>query len=134
MSYINKVWRITDLIKVIGRYKKEFETISDIEKLNSTRLFQHLVAIIFSCKCDNGVIKYDNRTGERLNIRVCKCDQQTIIVRTELFKKYKRIPYYCDTLFLDKNSNPVDNQRILADWILHDQLLLPFFRCSGEVV
>ena len=133
-KYTHKLWSVTDLIKMIGHYKHEFENIADIEKLNYTRLFQHLVAIIFSCNSDNGVIKYDNRTGERLTMRVCKCSSDIIIVQTELFKKYKRIPYYYDTLFLDKNSNPVDNQRLLANWILKDKLLLHFFRCSGEIV
>ena len=134
LKYTNKLWAITDLIKMIGQYKHEFENITDIEKLNATRLFQHIIAIIFNCNSDNGVIKYDNRTGERLSIRVCKCDYDMIIVQAELFKKYKRIAYYSDMLFLDKNAYPIHNQRLLADWILHDQLLLPFFTCSGEVV
>ena len=129
-----KLWAITDLIKMIGQYKHEFENIADIEKLNNTQLFQHLVAIIFSCNCDNGIVKYDNQTRERLNIRVCKCDPYMIIVQTELFQKYKRLPYYTDTLFLDKNTNPVDNQRLLANFILHDPLLLHFCRCSGDII
>ena len=133
-KYTHELWAITDLIKEIAKWKTEFENIADIEKLNATRLLQHLVAIIFNCNSDNGVIKYDNRTGERLNIRVCKCDENSIIVQTELFKKYKRIPYHYDMFFLDKNSNPVDSQRLLAEWILNDQLLLHFFRCGGEVV
>ena len=119
---------------MIGQYKHEFENITDIEKLNNTSLFQHIIAIIFSCNSDNGVIKYDNQTGGRLNIRVCKCDQQIIIVQAELLKKYKRIPYHYDMFFLNKNSNPVDNQRLLASWILNDEFLLHFFTCSGEVV
>ena len=134
MSYTNKVRQITDLIKVIGQYKHWFENISDIEKLNNTRLFQHIVAIIFNCNNDNGVIKYDNRTGERLSIRICQCSSDIIIVQAELLHKYKRISYYMDTLFLHKNSNPVDSQRLLTDWILNNQMLLHFFTCSGDIV
>ena len=134
LKYTNKLWTITDLIKMIGQYKHWFENISDIEKLNATRLFQHIIAIIFNCNNDNGVIKYDNRTMDRLQIRVCQCDHDMIIVQTELFKKYKRIPYHYDMFFLDKNDNAIDNQRLLANWILHDQLLLSFFVCSGDIV
>ena len=67
-KYTNKLWAITDLIKMIGQYKYEFEHISDIEKLNAAPLFQHIIAIIFNCNSDNGVIKYDNRTGGRLSM------------------------------------------------------------------
>ena len=134
LKHTNKLWSITDLVKMIGQYKHEFENISDIEKLNATRLFQHIIAIIFNCNSDNGVIKYDNRTGERLSIRVCKCDHNMIIVQAELFHKYKRISYYMDTMFLDKNACPINNQRLLANWILNNQMLLHFVTCDGDIV
>ena len=133
-KYSHKLWAITDLINVINKYKHEFERANDIEKLNSTQLFQHLIGLIFYCKCDSGTIKYDNKTSERLSIRICKCHTDTIIIHTEVLQKYKRSGYYYNTLFLDTNTNPVDNQRLLANWILHNPLLLNFFRCTGDIV
>ena len=105
-----------------------------IEKLNSTQLFQHIVGLIFYCNCDTGVIKYNQQTGERIQIRVCQCETKFIVIQTDILQKYKRIPYYVDTLFLDKNTYPVDNQYRLANWVLNNQLLLDWFTCDGEIV
>ena len=43
-----------------------------------------------------------------------------------MFEKYKKQPYYFDTLFLNVNNNPLHNQRTLSNYILNDFMLLDF--------
>ena len=133
MNAVQKVWRITDLIKLIGALKHQMEHNMDIEKLNNTYLFQHLIPLIFFICCDSGVVKYNDCNGERMRIQVCKCNPRITVVQMDLFEKRKRLPYYCDSLFLNNDNKPLDNQKRLSEWILNDSLLLDFFRCSGEI-
>ena len=133
MNSIQHVWRITDLIKKIGKWKHEFERVSDIEQINNTYLFQHLIPLIFYLKCENGVVKYNAKNGDRMRIHVCKCNPNISVVQFDLFEKYKRTQYYHDSIFLDNDKEPLVNQRRLSEWILNDWLVLDFFRCNGEI-
>lgn len=45
-----------------------------------------------------------------------------------MFEKYKKQPYYFDTLFLNVNNNPLHNQRTLSNYILNDFMLLDFLQ------
>ena len=56
MNFTQKVWSITDLIGVIGSFKKLFEHASDIEKLNESTAFQHLVFHVFGHTFDSSLI------------------------------------------------------------------------------
>ena len=134
MNGIQRVWRITDLIKLIGTFKHDFEHNMDIQQLNNSYLFQHIIPLIFYLKCESGVVKYNVQNGQRMRIQVCKCNPNTTIIQFDLFEKRKRTPYYHDTIFLHNNDKPLGNQRILAEWILNDTLILSFFKCDGDIV
>ena len=134
MNAIQKVWQITDLIRLIGSFKHDMEHNMDIENLNNNFCFQHLIGIIFFLKFDNGVVTYSDCNGERMRIEICKCDPNITVVQFDLFEKRKRTPYYFDSLFLINDNKPLDNQRILAECILNDLLLLDFFKRDGEIV
>ena len=134
MNAIQKVWRITDLVRLIGTFKHDIEHNMDIEQINNTYLFQHLIPLIFFIRSDSGVVKYNDCNGERMRIEFCKCDPNITVVQFDLFHKHKRTQYYHDSIFLDNNKEPFVNQRYLAECILNDTLVLGFFRCSGEII
>ena len=127
-KYTHKLWSITDLIKMIGQYKHEFEHANDIEKLNQVNSFQSFVYHLFYRKYDSGIIIRSKMNNDRLHISICKHQYPDIIISFELYEKYKKIPYYADTLFLDFNKTPVDNQLVLANHILNDTMLFHFFK------
>ena len=127
-KYTYKLWQITDLINVISKYKHEFENIADIEKLNQVYSFQSLVYHVFYKKYDSGIIIRNKMNNDRLHISICKHQYPDIIISFELYGKYKKRPYYVDTLFLDFNEIPVDNQLVLANHVLNDIMLLHFFQ------
>ena len=125
MRYTEQVFRITDLVKYIGKFKHQFELVSDIEKLNNSFDFQHIVFHIFHNKFDTSIV-LRNET-ERCKITVCFCEPPTVNVIFKVFKKYKRKPFYVDNMIfnMEKQSNIQYN---LANWILYDKFLLPFFK------
>ena len=133
MNAIQQVWRITDLVRLIGLFKHNFEHIMDIENLNNTYLFQHLIPLIFFIRSDSGVVKYNDCNGERMRIEICKCNPNISVVQFDLFHKHKRTQYYHNTIFLNNKDQPLANQRKLAECILNDTLLLDFFKCDGEI-
>ena len=131
--YTNKVWKISDLIKLIGSYKGEFENATDIEKLNKVQTFQHLVYHVFSdSEFCNGLVIRNTLNEHRLLISICKHKRPTVLISFSCFKKYKRIPYHFDTLFLnldnERCNNPTLEQRKLSTIILNDGILFEFFR------
>ena len=134
MSSTQKVWAITDLIKEISMWKTEFEIANDIEKLNNTYLMQYLVGLVFFCKCETSVVKYNDINRERMSIHICKCDSNITVVQFDIFEKYKRLPYYHDYMLLKNNTCAVENQRLLSTWVLNDPLVVEFFRCDGEIL
>ena len=125
MNFTQKVWSITDLIRVIGSFKKMFEHASDIEKLNESTSFQHLVWHVFARIYDSSLIVRHNT--ERLRISICKHRRPMVIVTFEILEKRKRTPFYFNILFLNSNESALTNQRKLAERVLYDSLLLPFF-------
>ena len=127
MSFVQKVWSITDLIGVIGSFKKLFEHASDIQKLNESTSFQHLVFHVFARISDSGLIIRDRYCKDRLHISICKHKYPVVVVTFEILAKRKRIPYYFDIMFLDMNNGALINQRLLTERVLNDSLLLPFF-------
>ena len=129
-TYTNKVFAITDLTKYIGCFKHQFELASDIEKLNNQFSFQSLVYHLFRYQTDTGLIIRNN--NQRLMIKICKCKNDIILLTFQTFEKFKRLPYYFDTLFLYKENTPLDNQNKLANHILNDTMLLPFFQCTNK--
>ena len=131
MKFAQKVWRITDLVKMISKWKHMFEQVSDIEQLNESTTFQHLVWHIFGRIYDSSLIVRHNT--ERLHISICKHKSPLVITTFKILEKRKRIPYYFDILFLDSNSSALTNQRKLAQRILNDSLLLPFFWHDNEM-
>ena len=126
MNAINKVWCISDLCKMIGSYKHQFEVAKDVQYLSNNNDYQHLLYHIYNYQYDTGVTIRKN--SDRMRVKVCTCNKDQIVLTFELFEKCKRIPYYYDTLFLNKNKQAIDNQRKLAVWIINDPLLLPFFK------
>ena len=74
---------------------------------------------------DSGIIIKQN--DNRLAIRICKHKNPTTTITFETFEKYKRQPYYFDTLFLDMTDTPIQNQIKLSNHILNDDMLLEFF-------
>ena len=126
---MNKVWRISDLITMIGEFKHKFELAQDVEKLNMSHSFQSLVFHIFYYKYDSGMVVRNNISNDRLHISIIKNKYPSVVITFELYHKYKRLPYYFDILFLDfNNNNALHNQFILTQHILNDNMLLIFFR------
>ena len=125
MNFTQRVWRISDLIGIIGSFKKMFEHASDIEKLNESTAFQHLIWHVFGRIYDSSLIIKHNT--ERLRISICKHKKPMVIVTFELLARRKRTPYYFDIIFLDMNNSALTNQRKLAERVLCDHMLLYFF-------
>ena len=124
-----QVWRITDLIKLIGKWKHEFEKAIDIEKLNRIEVFQHLVYHIFNpSEFDSGLIIRNTLNEDRLMISICRHKQPFVLLSFSCLEKYKRIPYHFDTLSLNLDHSSVDNQSQLGTMILNDNILFHFFR------
>ena len=133
-SYADKLFAITDLVKEIGKWKSMFEHQDDIQRINITYLFQHLTPLIFFLNHESGITKYNDCNDDRIQIQVCKCDSRITIIQMDLYHKRKRISYYHDSILLNNNEKPIVNQRKLAEWILNDPLLLPFFKSDGEIL
>ena len=130
---MHKTFAITDILKIIGDWKTEFERVSDIENINNNLCFQHLIGLVFYCNCETSLVTYNHRNRDRMQIKVCKCNPNITVVQVDLFEKYKRTPYYHDSLFLYNDETPLANQRILSECVLNDSVLLEFFRCDGEI-
>ena len=74
-------------------------------------------------------IKIHNQdTQVRLHIKICKHKKDVTIINFLCYEKYNRKGCYLDTLFLDYKENSLYNQRIVAECILNDNILLQFFR------
>ena len=125
---MNKMWRISDMIKKIGEFKHQFEQAQDVERLNMTHSFQCLVFHVFYYEYNNSVIIGNTISTDRLHISIIKSKDPSVVIVFELYHKYKRLPYYFDILFLDFTSCAVRNQIILTQHILNDNMLLIFFR------
>ena len=126
---MNKVWRLSDIIKTIGKYKHEFEKAQDVERLNTSHSFQSLVFHLFYYKYNSSVIIRNNHNKDRLNISIVKSKYPAVVITFEVYHKYKRLPYYFDILFLYfNNNNALNNQLFLTQHILNDNMLLTFFR------
>ena len=129
----HKVWQITDLIKMIGKWKHEFEKATDIEKLNRIEVFQHLVYHIFNpSEFDSGLIIRNTLNDHRLSVTVCKHKPPIVMISFSCLEKHKRNPYYFDTLSLNVDNNGIDNQRALTEMVLNDNILFHFFRYSKK--
>lgn len=122
LNNANKVFRITDLVKMIGDLKHSFESASDIKKLNDSDLFQDLVCGVFGCEHDCEIF---NRNGneDRIHITICKHNDPIFIVTCMVYKKYKRKPFHIEMIFMSNSCLPVYNQRQLAKWILNDCII-----------
>ena len=125
----DKLWQITDMIKLIGSFKKEMERATDIEKLNTIPTFQHLVYHIFNpSEFDSGLIIRNTLNEDRLMISICRHKQPFVLLSFSCLEKYKRIPYHFDTLSINLDHSSVDNQSQLVTMILNDNILFHFFR------
>ena len=133
MKFAQRVWRISDLIGVIGSFKKMFEHASDIEKLNESTSFQHLVFHVFARISDSGLIIRDRYNKDRLHISICKHRKPVIVVSFEILEKRKRTPYFFDIMFLNSDHSALTNQRKLAERVLYDPMLLPFFQYENDM-
>ena len=126
---MNKVWRISDIIKTIGKYKHQFEQAQDVERLNMSHSFQSLVFHLFYYQYNSGMVMKNTISTDRLHISIIKSKYQSVVITFELYHKYKRLPYYFDILFLDfSNNNALHNQFVLTQHILNDNMLLTFFQ------
>ena len=127
--YTQQVWQISDIIKCIGNWKHQFECASDRERLNNCFDFQHLLYHVFNNKFDTYILLRLNT--HRLTINICFCNQQYIDIIFRCFEKYKRKPYYYDNITFNRkqiNNKPLSIQYKLAQTILNDNMLLPFFQ------
>ena len=125
--FTKKVWSVTDLIKLISKYKHEFEHAHDIEKLNNLHVFQHLVFHIFHRKYDSGMILKSEITNDRLQITICKHKYPYVMITFDTYEYRKRRPFYVQQLFIDFNEQPINNQQMLSNFVLNDSMLLQFF-------
>lgn len=126
--YTNKVFQITDLVRLIAYYKHLFEDAYDIDCLNNNYQFEHLIYHIFYDKYDSGLIVRNKDIDDRLSIQICKHDKTKILITFEAYEKYKRTFYYSTQLLLDRQKQTaLFNQREIAWFILNDNILLPFF-------
>ena len=120
---MNKVWRISDLVKMIGEFKHQFELAQDVEKLNMSYSFQSLVFHVFYYEYNNSAIIRNTISTDRLHISIIKSKYPSVVITFELYHKYERLPYYFDILFLDfNNNNALHNQFILKQHILNDNM------------
>ena len=129
MKYSEQVFRITDLVKMIDDWKRQFELISDIEKLNKSFDFQHILFHIFHNLFDTEIILRDNT--ERLKIVICFCETPFVEVIFRVYEKYKKVPYYFDNIIFNRNSvkdKPLTIQNSLSHFILNDYMILAFLR------
>ena len=133
-KYAQKLFAVTDLVSEIGKWKSMFEHQDDIQRINNTYLFQHLVPLIFFFKHETGITKYNAKNDDRIQIQICRCDSRITVIQMDLYHKRKRIAYYHDSILLNNNEKPIVNQRKLAEWILNDSLLLDFFKSDGKII
>ena len=132
---MNEMWRISDLVKMIGEFKHQFASAQDVEILNMSHSFQSLVFHVFYYEYNSSVIIRNNVNNDRLHISIIKSKYPSVIITFELYHKYKHLPYYFDILFLDfNNNNALHNQFILTQHILNDSLLIPFFRYEKKSI
>ena len=131
---MNKVWRISDLIKTIGRFKHEFEKAQDVERLNTSHSFQSLVFHLFYYKYNSGLVVRNNYNNDRLHISIINSKYPSVVITFEVYHKYKRLPYYFDILFLDCNNKSIINQSTLAQHILNDHMILSFFQYEKKSI
>ena len=124
----HKVWKISDLIKLIGSFKKEMERATDIEKLNKTRSFQQLLNHLFFYQYNSGLILRNQINNDRLSIKINKYNYPVVFIVFEAYEKHKRTFYYSDNLFLDLDHEAVYNQQRVGQHILNDNMLLQFFQ------
>ena len=115
---------ISDLVKLIGSYKHDFEKVSDLEKLNNVKQFQELIYKVFNCKYDTGMIL--KQSDSRLNIRLCFHNRDCMIIYFGAYQKYRKISYYEDTLILNRCDSAITLQRQLSEFILYDTILLSY--------
>ena len=75
------------------------------------------------------MIKHNQK---RLIVKIFKNNYiNQLVIEFSVFDKYKRLPYYFCVEFLDRQIDSLSLQHQLAEYVLLDPLLLPFFR--GEV-
>ena len=127
LHYTHKVMQCLDLLKAIGSYKHEFERTADIERLNATPLFQKFVLLVFYYQCNAGLLVKNVAFENRLQVRNCKCNDKYITVCFTCFEKFKRIPHFEVVCLLDRQTIPIQNQRILSEYILDNSVLFEFF-------
>ena len=123
-----RVWKISDLVKHIVSFKKQMEHASDLQKLNKTHSFQHLLYSVFFYEYNSGLILRNELNNDRLSIKINKYNYPIVFVTFEAYQKYKRTLYYSDNLFLNFDHEAVYNQHRLSQHILNDHMLLPFFQ------
>ena len=85
MNHIQKVWTVTDLIKEIGKWKTEFERVSDIENINNNFCFQHLIGLVFYCNCETSLVKYNSQNRDRMQVQVCRCNPNIAVVQVYFY-------------------------------------------------
>ena len=129
MSYTNQVFRITDLVKIIGSFKKEFELADDIRRLNDNSLFQQLILLIYNSLHDAGIIT-KNEKEERLQIKICFCLKiiPLIIIDFKIYEKYKKKHKYRNMFFINPDDKAYITQQDLSKFILDQDVLLSFFK------
>ena len=125
--FTNKVWAITDIVKLIGKFKGQMEHCIDIEKINQVYSFQSLLCHLFYHLYDSGIIVRSKMNEDRMHISICKHQNHMVLISFELYGKYKKMPFYVDQLFLNFNEKAIDNQYKIANHILNDTLLSHFF-------
>ena len=116
------MWRISDLITMIGEFKHKFELAQDVEKLNMSHSFQSLIFHLFYYKYGSGMVVRNNISNNRLHISIIKSKYPSVVITFELYHKYKHLPYYFDILFLDLDNKAITNQSSLAQHILNDNM------------
>ena len=126
MNAVNRVFRITDLVRLISKWKHLFEEVNDLTKLNNTPEFEHLMVHLFYFKENSGLLLRKNE--ERLSIKITLDTKPFIIVSVNIFEKYKKKPYFNDFMIVDMDDDPLINQQKVGKWILDDPILLCFFK------
>ena len=133
MNNTGKVWQITDLVKLIGKWKSEFEKVWDVEQINNNNDFQNLIYLLFICNYDSGVVVRKNSTEHnepnRLMIKICKHNSGFYLIHFEVYQKRKRTPEY-ETMHLIEYliTDPIEIQMNLAELIIDNDTLLQFFK------
>lgn len=128
-----KVWEITDLVKKIGGYKKEFEKASDRKRIKCNKKYQKLIEKIIVYRFDDELIIHSLITDHRLKVTIFKGYELSDLIYFSVYEKYKRKPFFTRCLIVQRNDDKITNEKIIREEIFSNSELFLFFEDNWTV-